>query len=325
MPILRRGVARFNLGPHSSVVEVGSNDGYLLQYFVKRSVPVLGIEPAANVAEVAFKMGIPALADFFSRKLAERLVMDQRHADLVIANNVLPEVPDLNDFVEGLKILLKPNGVLTLEFPHLLRLMELHEFDTIHHEHLSYFSMITARRVLEGHDLKVFDVEELKSHGGSLRVYACMAENQTYRVERSVEQLIAQEEHAGLASLKGYENYGQQVKQAKLPLLYFLLTAAHEEKQVAGYGAPGKSATLLHYCGITKGFIEYTVDRNPHKQGRFLPGSHIPIYHRPDPRDKAGLYRDLSVDLRVEITQQLQYIREWGGRFVVPLPRMAVY
>ena len=319
-------IARFNLGRHSSVVEVGSNDGYLLQYFVKRNVPVLGIEPAANVTEVAFEKGIPALADFFSTKLAERLARDRGRADLVIANNVLSEVPDLNDFVEGLKILLKPTGVLTLEFPHLLRLMELREFDTIHHEHLSYFSMITAKRILEAHGLKVFDIEELKSHGGSLRVYACRAENPTYGAGVSVERLVAEEEHAGLASMKGYENYGRQIKQAKIALLDFLLTTAHEEKKVAGYGAPGKSATLLHYCGITKDFIEYTVDRNPHKQGRFLPGSHIPIYHPDRIREtKPDYIVILPWNLREEITQQLQYIREWGGRFVVPLPSMGVY
>src|ERR1700689_3492306 len=270
---------RFALNEKSLVIEVASNDGYLLQFFARHNVPVLGIEPAANVAKVAVGKGVPTLVKFLSAQLANELAAAGRCADLVAGNNVLAQVPDLNDFVEGLKLLLKPDGVLTLEFPHLLRLMELTEFDTFSREHFSYFSMLTTERILQAHGLRVFDVEELPSHGGSLRVYACRAESKKHPLRAQVKELIAQEESAGLGSIAGYERFALQVKQTKWALVEFLLTAAREGKSVAGYGAPGKSATLLNYCGIGTDLIEYTVDRSPHKQGRFLPGSHIPIYH----------------------------------------------
>jgi len=238
---------------------------------------------------------------------------------------VLAQVPNLNDFVEGLKVLLKPEGILTLEFPHLLQLMELNEFDTIYHEHFSYFSMLTTVRIMEAHGLKVFDVEELASHGGSLRVYACRKEAKTHPVESSVANLIAQEKKAGLTSIDGYGKFAKQVKETKLALVDFLLTAAREGRTVAGYGAPGKSATLLNYCGIGKDLIEYTVDRSPYKQGRFLPGTHIPIYHPDRIREtKPDYVVILPWNLKTEIMQQLQYIREWGGKFVVPIPKAAV-
>jgi len=318
--------ACFGLNGQSFVVEVASNDGYLLQYFVKQSVPVLGVEPAANVAKVAVAKGVPTLVRFFGVQVANELAADGRCADLVLGNNVLAQVPDLNDFVEGLKILLKPQGVLTLEFPHLLRLIERNEFDTIYHEHFSYFSLLTTVRILEAHGLKLFDVEELATHGGSLRVYACRTEDHTRRVEPIVWELIAQEEKAGLASLEGYESFALQVKQTKLELVEFLLAAARQGKTVAGYGAPGKSATLLHYCGIGKDLIEYTVDRSPHKQGRFLPGSHIPIYHPDRIREtKPDYVVILPWNLKDEIQKQLQFIRDWGGRFVVPIPNLAIY
>ena len=319
-------MTRIGLNEQSFVVEVASNDGYLLQYFVKRDVPVLGIEPASNVARVAVEKGVPTLVRFFGTQLAEELAAEGRCADLVLGNNVLAQVPDLNDFVEGLKILLKPDGVLTLEFPHLLRLIQRNEFDTIYHEHFSYFSMISTLRILAAHGLKVFDVEELLSHGGSLRVYACRAENQTRDIEPRVRELIAEEERAGLASVEGYDSFARQVKQTKLALTGFLLTAAEDGKSVAGYGAPGKSATLLHYCGIGKDLIEYTVDRSQYKQGRFLPGTHIPIYHPSRIREtKPDYVVILPWNLKDEIMEQLQFIREWGGRFVVPIPRVAVY
>jgi SAM-dependent methyltransferase len=319
-------MTRIGLNEQSFVVEVASNDGYLLQYFVKRDVPVLGIEPASNVAKVAVEKGVPTLVRFFGTQLAEELAAEGRCADLVLGNNVLAQVPDLNDFVEGLKILLKPDGVLTLEFPHLLRLIQRNEFDTIYHEHFSYFSMISTLRILAAHGLKVFDVEELLSHGGSLRVYACRAENQTRDIEPRVRELIAEEERAGLASVEGYDSFARQVKQTKLALTGFLLTAAEDGKSVAGYGAPGKSATLLHYCGIGKDLIEYTVDRSQYKQGRFLPGTHIPIYHPSRIREtKPDYVVILPWNLKDEIMEQLQFIREWGGRFVVPIPRVAVY
>ena len=319
-------MTRIGLNGQSFVVEVASNDGYLLQYFVKRNVPVLGIEPASNVAKVAVEKGVPTLVRFFGAQLAEELAAEGRCADLVLGNNVLAQVPDLNDFVEGLKILLKPDGVLTLEFPHLLRLIQRNEFDTIYHEHFSYFSMISTVRILEAHGLKVFDVEELMSHGGSLRVYACRAESQTHDIEPKVRELIAEEQRAGLASVEGYDSFARQVKQTKLALVDFLLTAAQQGKSVAGYGAPGKSATLLHYCGIGKDLIEYTVDRSQYKQGRFLPGTHIPIYDPSRIREtKPDYVVILPSNLKDEIMEQLQFIREWGGRFVVPIPKVAVY
>jgi SAM-dependent methyltransferase len=319
-------LTRLGLSAESFAVEVASNDGYLLQYFVQRNVPVLGIEPAANVARVAVEKGVPTLVRFFGAQLAQELVAEGRCADLVLGNNVLAQVPDVNDFVEGLKVLLKPEGVLTLEFPHLLRLMERNEFDTIYHEHFSYFSLLTTVRILEAHGLKVFDVEELTTHGGSLRVYACRATAHTHDVEPSVWNLITEEKMAGLAAVEGYESFALQVKQTKWALLDFLLTAARQGKAVAGYGAPGKSATLLHYCGIGKDLIAYTVDRNPYKQGHFLPGNHIPIYHPDRIREtKPDYVVILPWNLQDEIMQQLQFIRAWGGRFVVPIPNVAIY
>jgi SAM-dependent methyltransferase len=318
-------MTQFGLNDQSFVIEVASNDGYLLQYFVQRGVPVLGIEPAANVAKVAVEKGVPTLVRFFGTRLAIELAAEGRHADLILGNNVLAQVPDLNDFVEGLKILLKPDGVLTLEFPHLLRLIERNEFDTIYHEHFSYFSMLTTVRILEAHGLQAFDVEELPTHGGSLRIYACRKEDKTHPIQRSIRELIAEEERAGLASAKGYESFARQVKQTKLALMDFLLTAARDGKSVAGYGAPGKSATLLHYCGIGKDLIQYTVDRSPYKQGRFLPGTRIPIYH-PDRirQTKPDYVVILPWNLKDEIMEQLQFIEEWGGHFVVPIPKLTV-
>jgi SAM-dependent methyltransferase len=316
---------RFDLNERKLVVEVASNDGYLLQYFVRRNVPVLGIEPAANVARVAEEKGVPTLVRFFGTRLAAELAAEGRSADLIAGNNVLAQVPDLNDFVEGLRILLKPEGVLTLEFPHLLRLIERNEFDTIYHEHFSYFSLLTTVRILEAHGLKAFDVEELATHGGSLRVYACRAENRTLKVEPAVSKLIAEEENSGLASPEGYAGFRRQVKETKLALLNFLTTAARQGQSVAGYGAPGKSATLLHYCGIGKDLIEYTVDRSPHKQGRFLPGTHIPIHHPSRISEtKPEFVIILPWNLKDEVMSQLKYIREWGGRFVVPIPEVTI-
>lgn len=318
--------SRFRLDERKFVVEVASNDGYLLQYFVRRNVPVLGIEPAANVAKVAVARGVPTLVRFFGTELATELMAEGRQADLIAGNNVLAQVPDLNDFVEGLKILLKPEGVLTLEFPHLLRLIERNEFDTIYHEHFSYFSMLTTLRILAAHGLKAFDVEELVSHGGSLRVYACRAESRTHKIGPKVGELIALEKKSGLGSPEGYDGFRRQVRKTKLALLDFLVAAARKGKSVVAYGAPGKSATLLHYCGITKDLIEYTVDRSPYKQGRFLPGTHIPIYH-PDRiyETKPEYVVILPWNLKDEIMDQLKDIREWGGHFVVPIPEVEVY
>jgi 2-polyprenyl-3-methyl-5-hydroxy-6-metoxy-1,4-benzoquinol methylase len=313
-------VQRFGLNPRSFVVEAASNDGYLLQYFVQRNIPVLGVEPAANVARVAEGKGVATLVRFFGVQLAKELTAGDRHADLVLGNNVLAQVPDLNDFVEGLKIMLKPEGVLTL-----LKLIELNEFDTIYHEHFSYFSLLTAERILAAHGLRVFDVEELKSHGGSLRVYACREESKTQAVESNVRRVIAAEEAAGLNRPEGYADFARQVKETKFALLDFLVRAARDGKQVAGYGAPGKSATLLHYCGIGKDLIAFTVDRSPYKQGRFLPGTHIPICHPDRIREtKPDFVVILPWNLKDEIMEQLRFIREWGGRFVVPIPKATI-
>ena len=316
---------RFGLNEDSFVVEVASNDGYLLQYFVRSQVPVLGIEPAANVAKVAVEKGVPTLARFFGTTLAANLAGKGSLADLVIGNNVLAQVPDLNDFVEGLRVLLKPKGVLTLEFPHLLQLIERNEFDTIYHEHFSYFSFLTAVRILDSHGLRVFAVEELPTHGGSLRVFACRMEDSARRVEPNVAKLLDKEKKARLDSVEGYETFASQVKQTKFALVDFLLNAAQQGKTVAGYGAPGKSATLLHYCGIGKDLIAYTVDRSPHKQGRFLPGSRIPIHHPDRIREtKPDYVVILPWNLKDEIIDQLHFIREWGGKFVVPIPRVTI-
>lgn len=319
-------IERLGLDERSFVIEVASNDGYLLQYFLQKSVPVLGIEPAANVAKVAIEKGIPTLVRFFGAALAEELAAQGRCADLILGNNVLAQVPDLNDFVEGLKIILKPHGVLTLEFPHLLRLIEHNEFDTIYHEHFCYFSLLTAERILQSHGLRLFDVEELASHGGSLRIYVCRADDETHILQPNVRKVIADEVAMGLNTPEGYASFAQRVKQTKLALLDFLITAAREGRSVAGYGAPGKSATLLHYCGIGKDLIQYTVDRNPYKQGRFLPGSHIPIFHPTRIAEtKPDYVLILPWNLKDEIMQQLQFIRAWGGRFVVPIPELTVY
>ena len=319
-------ISHLGLTEQKFVIEVASNDGYLLQYFVRQNIPVLGIEPAANVAKVAVKKGIPTLVRFFGAQLARELAAQGECADLVLGNNVLAQVPDLNDFVEGLKILLKRKGVLTLEFPHLLRLIEMNEFDTIYHEHFSYFSLLTTIRILESHGLKVFDVEELATHGGSLRVYACRADDQTHVVAANVARVLADEDKAGLTSFAGYESFTAQVKETKRAFLEFLIKAAREGNSVAGYGAPGKSATLLNYCGIGTDFIGYTVDRSPYKQGRYLPGSHIPIHHPDRIREtKPDYVVILPWNLKDEITEHLQYIREWGGRFVVPIPRVTIY
>jgi len=319
-------VERFGLTSDSFVVEVASNDGYLLQYFLQEGIPILGIEPAANVAKVATEKGIPTLVRFFGADLARELAREGQSADLLAGNNVLAQVPDLNDFVEGLKILLKPDGVLTLEFPHLLQLIRRNEFDTIYHEHYSYFSLLTTVKILEAHGLRVFDVEELASHGGSLRVFACRIETGLRVTSPAVRKVLEDEEQARLNSIDGYKSFGRRVRQTKLAFVEFLIQATKEGKSIAGYGAPGKSATLLQYCGVGKDLIAYTVDRSPHKQGRFLPGSHIPIYH-PDriAETKPDYVVILPWNLKDEIMQQLQFIREWGGRFVVPIPEVAVY
>jgi SAM-dependent methyltransferase len=318
-------IDRFHLGPDSLVVELASNDGYLLQYFVAQSIPVLGIEPAANVAQEAVRKDVPTLVKFFGLELARELARKGTQADLIAANNVLAHVPDLRGFVAGMKVLLKPQGVITLEFPHLMRLMEGSQFDTIYHEHFSYFSFMTATRILGSFGLTVFDVEELSTHGGSLRIYARHDADDTHPVSARVRELAAREEAAGFHRLETYCSFDEQVKRCKRSILAFLIEAKAAGKSVAGYGAPGKGNTLLNYCGIRTDFVEYTVDRNPYKHGKFLPGTHIPVFAPDQIRETRPDYvLILPWNLKDEIAKQLSFVREWGGKLVVPIPEVEV-
>jgi SAM-dependent methyltransferase len=316
--------ARLRLGPHSLVVELASNDGYLLQHLLALGVRVLGVEPAANVAKFAIDEGIPTRVDFFGLGLAEALVAEGKCADLIIGNNVLAQVPDLHDFVSGMARLLKPEGVITLEFPHLERLMEENQFDTIYHEHFSYFSLIAIERLVAQHGLKLIDVEQLPTHGGSLRVYLAHADSER-SIAKSVPDLLAHEHSRGLRDLATYASFAEQVKRTKRKLLSFLIDAKEARKVICGYGAPGKGNTLLNYCGIGTDFLEFTVDRNPYKHGRFTPGMHIPI--RPvDAIDaiKPDYVLILPWKLKGEIIQQMRHVVSWGGKFVVPIPELTV-
>ena len=318
-------VERFGLGPDSLVVEVASNDGYLLQHVVERGIPALGIEPAANVAVAAREKGIETVVEFFGRDLAAHLVAEGRRADLLAANNVMAHVPDLNDFVGGMEPLLAPQGVVTIEVPHLLRLVEDNQFDTIYHEHFSYFSLLTARKVLSAHGLEVFDVDELKSHGGSLRLYAQRRSSGRRPVGEKVEALLERERSLGFDTLERHRGFSARVEETKWRLLEFLIQCRREGKRVAGYGAPGKGNTLLNYCGIRRDLLDFTVDRNPYKQGQYLPGTHIPIRH-PEALEQArpDYILILPWNLKEEIVAQLSYAREWGAGCVVPIPEVEV-
>jgi SAM-dependent methyltransferase len=318
-------VERFGLGPGHQVVEIASNDGYLLRWFKERGIPVLGIEPARNVAAAAEEAGIPTLVKFFGEATARELAAAGMRADLLVGNNVLAHVPDLNDFVAGLKILLAPSGVLTMEFPHLLRLMEEDQFDTIYHEHYSYFSFTTVRKVFAAHGLTLFDVEELPTHGGSLRIYARHDDDLAKVIDEQVGDLLAREEAAGLERLETYSSFGEQVQRVKRGLLQFLIRTKEEGRSVAAYGAPAKGNTLLNYCGIRTDFLDYTVDRSPHKQGRYLPGTRIPI-HAPDRlrETRPDYVLILPWNLKEEIVEQMADVRSWGGRFVVAIPEVRI-
>ena len=318
-------VARLRLGKESLAVELASNDGYLLQNFVKKGIPALGVEPAANVAKVAVEKGVPTLVKFFGRKTAGEIVRDGKQADLIIGNNVLAQVPDLNDFVGGMRILLKPQGVATLEFPHLARLMDESQYDTIYHEHFSYFSLIAVENIFGAHGLTVFDVEEIPTHGGSIRIYARHAEDGSKPVTKRVVELRNRELSAGLDRMETYSTFSDQVKESKRSLLEFLIHAKREGKRVAGYGAPGKGNTLLNYCGIRTDFLDFTVDRNPYKQGKFLPGTHIPIFPVEKLQEsKPDYVLILPWNFKDEIIMQMAGIRAWGGRFVIPIPKVKV-
>jgi hypothetical protein len=322
----QRMIERFALGKQSFVVELASNDGYLLRNFVGADIPCLGIEPAANVAKVAEQSGVPTLVEFFGRDCASRLAARGPRADLIAGNNVLAQVPDLNDFVAGIEILLAPQGVVTLEFPHLLQLMEQNQFDTIFHEHFSYFSLLTTERIFAAHGLMLFDVEELPSHGGSLRVFARRARRSSEPPSRAVLELRAREQAAGFDGVAGYAGYTRRVEETKRKLLEFLIEAKRAGKSVVAYGAPGKGNTLLNYCGIRSDFVDFAVDRNPYKHGKFTPGTHIPIRPvealaeaRPD------YILILPWNLRREIAAQLEYARGWGAKFAVPIPRLEIW
>lgn len=318
-------IQRLSLNDTSFVVELASNDGYLLKNFVSRGIPSLGVEPAANVAKVAIENGITTEVRFFGAEYASELVSERKTADLIIGNNVFAQVPDINSFVGGMKILLSPKGTITLEFPHLMRLMEENQFDTIYHEHFFYFSLHSAEKIFAAHGLVIYDVEELWTHGGSLRIYARHAKNQEIPVSNTVINLRERETVAGLASPGAYLAFDEQVKETKRKILEFLIDEKRKGKTFAGYGAPGKGNTLLNYCGIRTDFIDYTVDRNPYKHGRYLPGTHIPIL---PPERLAETRPDyifiLPWNLKDEIISQLDYVRSWGAQFVIPIPEIHV-
>ena len=319
-------VERFHLDQKAKVVEIASNDGYLLKNFVARGISVLGVEPAANVAEVAKKNGINTRVAFFGEKTALDLKVEGWSADLIIGNNVFAHVPDLNDFVKGLKALLKPSGLITMEFPHLLQLMEYNQFDTIYHEHFSYFSFLSVERVFARHGMKVFDVEELPTHGGSLRIYASHDSVGSRPIEVRARELKARETRAGFGDLNHYLSFSPKVEATKRKLLSFLIAARQDGKRVVGYGAPAKGNTLLNYCGVRTDLVDYTVDRSPHKQGHSLPGVHIPIYAPEKIRQTHPDYvLILPWNLREEVMQQMSFIRDWGGQFVVPIPEVTIY
>jgi 2-polyprenyl-3-methyl-5-hydroxy-6-metoxy-1,4-benzoquinol methylase len=317
---------KLNLNSDNLVIEIASNDGYLLQYFKKYEIPVLGIEPAKNVAKIAKKKKIPTITKFFGTKLAKELVKSGKQPDLLLGNNVLAHVPNLNDFVEGLKILLNQNGVITLEVPHILQLIDKNQFDTIYHEHFSYFSLITLKKLFTKHKLKIFDVEQLNTHGGSLRIFIKHENNDFQKERKSVKKILEIEKIFGLTKISTYTNFSQEVNLIRKELLNFLHKSKEDNKIVVGYGAPAKGNTLLNFCEINFELIDYTVDMNPHKQGMYLPGSHILIK---DPNEifktKPDYVLILPWNLKKEIMTQMKDIRKWGGRFVIPIPEVKIY
>jgi SAM-dependent methyltransferase len=318
-------IDRFGFDENSQVIEIASNDGYLLQYFQSKHIPVLGIEPAMNVAMSAQKKGIETIKDFFGENLANQLVSQAKMADLIIGNNVFAHVPDVNDFVAGLKIALKDNGVITLEFPHLMQLIEQNQFDTIYHEHFSYFSFSTAKLIFEKHGLELFDVEQISTHGGSLRIYGKHKDDASKNISPSVTALLNEEKAKGMHTTKYYNGFQKKTDRVKHDLIDFLIKQQKNGKKVAAYGAAAKGNTLLNYCGIKRDLIKFVVDASPHKQGMFLPGSHIPVVKEDEiTRWKPDYVIILPWNIKNEITKQLSYIREWGGRFVVAVPEIKV-
>jgi 2-polyprenyl-3-methyl-5-hydroxy-6-metoxy-1,4-benzoquinol methylase len=319
-------IKKFNLNSDNLVMEIASNDGYLLQYFKKYKIPVLGIEPAKNVAKIAQKKKIPTITKFFGTKLAKEIVKSGKQPDLLLGNNVLAHVPNLNDFVEGLKILLKHEGIITLEFPHILQLIDKNQFDTIYHEHFSYFSLITLKRLFEMHKLKIFDVEELNTHGGSLRIFVKHEDNNFQKEKKSVKKILEKEKIFGLKKVSTYTNFSREVNLIRKELLNFLDKAKKDKKTVVGYGAPAKGNTLLNFCEINFELIDYTVDISPHKQKMYLPGSHILIKNPNEIfKTKPDYVLILPWNLKKEIMIQMKDIRKWGGKFVIPIPEVKIY
>ena len=317
--------ARFGYNQQSLVIEVASNDGYLLQYFKEKNIPVLGIEPTANTAEAAKQKGIDSVVDFFGVRLAKDLVAKNIQADLLLGNNVLAHVPDIIDFVGGMKVILKPQGVITMEFPHLMQLVDNNQFDTIYHEHFSYLSFYTVKQIFESQGLEMFDVEEIPTHGGSLRIYAKHAEDHTKQVSGHVAALLEKELSKGMNTPAYYDHFQQKALKVKVDLLEFLLQQKKAGKRVAAYGAAAKGNTLLNYCGVKADLVDFVVDANPHKQNKFLPASHIPVKNEQYLKEqKPDFVLILPWNLKDEITAQLAYIQEWGGKFVVPIPELQI-
>ncbi len=315
---------RFNLNKNSQVIEIASNDGYLLQYFKQKNIPVLGIEPTANTAQVAEEKGIESIVDFFGVRLAEMLIAKGIQADLLLGNNVLAHVPDINDFVGGMKIILKPTGIITMEFPHLMQLVENNQFDTIYHEHFSYLSFHTVKKIFEAQGLEMFDVDELSTHGGSLRIYAKHKKDSTKNISENVDALLKKEEDKGMLNLAYYNNFQQKALNIKLSFTSFLIEQKKAGKSIAAYGAAAKGNTLLNYCGIKNDLIDFVVDANPHKQNKWLPASHIPVVHEDYLKQTRPDYVIiLPWNLKAEITKQLSYIKDWNAQFVIPIPDLS--
>jgi hypothetical protein len=318
--------AKLNLNDKSQVVEIGSNDGYLLQFFARSGIPVIGVEPAGNVAEESIKKGIPTLVNFFDKATCEKLIGQNKQADLIVGNNILAQVPDLNGFVENLRNLLKPTGIITIEFHHIMKLINNSQFDTISHERFSYFSFRVVEKIFASHALKIFDVEEIPTHGGSLRIYACHIEDKSKLISTHIAELLKKEDDNGLNKADTYIAFNEKVKKTKRGILAYLIELKNKSKSIVGYGAHAEANTLLNFCGIRSDFLDYTADRNPYKQGKFLGGTRIPIYH-PDKikETKPDYVFILPWAIKGELMSQMAYIGEWGGKFIVPIPELTVY
>jgi len=318
-------ISRFNYSSESQIVEIASNDGYLLQYFKEKNIPVLGIEPTANTAEVAINKGIETITEFFGTRLATELAANGRKADLLLGNNVLAHVPDIVDFVAGMKVMLKEDGVITMEFPHLMQLINNNQFDTIYHEHFSYLSFYSVKQIFESQGLELFDVEEIETHGGSLRIYAKHSTDESKEISARVASLLDKEINIGINSLSYYDHFQQKALKVKLDLIGFLIEQKNKNKKVVGYGAAAKGNTLLNYCGVKNDLIDFVVDANPHKQHKFLPASHIPVVNEEKLKNH---HPDFVIifpwNIKDEVMKQLEYIKEWGGKFVIPIPNLQV-